>query len=166
MLLFSCYSTYNPLTNSPSLTHTIPRILFIFKVLALTRPTPHQALKPPFAIHSRRYSRAQWSTQDSGCLHFPPLSFTPEDHRLPALPYQLDLGEYQGPRVKDCFLFLAKFWGISKVPTGLSPPPLCALPQSKMLSSHISRTAFVELGPDKGVEEPANCLRSPCLLGV
>lgn len=89
----------------------------------------------------------------------------PEDRRLPAFLQQLDLGEYQGHRVNDCFFFLSKFRGICNVTTGLSLPPFSAFPQSKMLSSHISGTAFVEKGTEEGVIHTANCHRSLCFSG-
>lgn len=60
---------------------------------------------------------------------------------------QLDLGEYQGPGVNDCFFFLAKFWGISKVPSGLRPPPLRAFPQSKNVKQPHFQNCFCRIRP-------------------
>lgn len=72
--------------------------------------------------------------------------------RPPAPRQQLDLGEYQGHRVNDCFFSPVTFQALL-ISHGLSLPPLSAFPQGKMLSSHISGTAFV---PEKGTEEGGN----------
>lgn len=45
---------------------------------------------------------------------------------------------------------------------GLSLPPLSASPQRKMLSSHISGTAFVEKSTEEGTKPAADCRRSQC----
>ena len=66
----------------------------------------------------------------------------PEDPLLPAPLKLLARGGDQGHGARDCFLFLAQFWGISNVPTGLSLLPLRASPQGKMLSRHTLGIAF------------------------
>lgn len=58
------------------------------------------------------------------------------------------------------FSFLLNFGAFLKFPQGSGHLPSALFHKAKMLSSHISRTAFVESGPEEGVEAPANCLRS------
>lgn len=91
--------------------------------------------------HSCHYFRLQFSTHE---LPFPfstlyPLP--PGDSCLPAPLQLLAQGGDQGQQGHR-FLFLAQFWGISNVPTGLSLPPSGALPQGKMLSRHTFKNCF------------------------
>lgn len=130
---------------------------YIFKVLAVTHPTPHFAFKPPYTIHSCHYSRVQSSTHDSGCFYFPHLSFTTWGPS-PAPSFEAaGSGWIPGPQ-SEWLLFLF-FCGISSVPTGHSLPPFSAFPQGQMWNSHISGTAFVETGTKEGIEPTANCRR-------
>ena len=90
----------------------------------------------------------------------------PEDSCLPAPLQLLAQGGDQGHWVRNCFLFLAQFWGISNVPTGLSLSPFRALPQGKMLSRHTLGIAFFR-NQHWGIhgKPTTNCLRSSLLRG-
>lgn len=108
------------------LTPTHCLTLLYLKVLTVTQPAPYLAFKPPYTMRSSQYFRIQLSSMIQVAFIFRITHSPPRDHRLPSLLQQLDLRVHEGHRVNDYSLFLARFWGLSSIPTGLGSPAFVA----------------------------------------